>query len=326
MLRIVLLCTALTITASAQTIPTRIAPEEAANRLIVKPSPTYPPLAEQTRISGVVILQVSIDESGTPSVQRFITGHPLLAQAAIDAVRKWKYQPFEVDGKPAAVVTLVMVPFGDNKTQAANGRAVMLFQHEFWTAVDSARAALGKGDYAASEEQLNRAQALLPRESAGTVNVTERWQLLTTRGNLRMQQQKDEDAEVYFRKAQALYDHGDKDAPEFASSLADLGRLFAKEKRFDVAHEQVVRSLAIYQKNFKKAGPGNPGARQVYGQAIAYQAWMLWKLASERNDSADAVTQCRTVLEFQSFLGTADRESFVSACPQTIKSAPANPK
>lgn len=326
MLRLILLCIALTITASGQTMPVRIAPEEAENHLIKKPAPAYPPLAEQTRISGVVILQISIDETGAASVQRFITGHPLLAQAAIDAVRQWKYQPFEIDGKPASVVTLVMVPFGNTGTQEANGRAVMLFQHEFWTAVDSARAALGRGDYAGSEEQLNRAQALFQKESVGMVNVTEHWQWMTTMGYLRMQQQKYEEAEEYFREALALYDRRDKDAPEVASSLADLGRLFAEEKRFDLAREQVVRSIAIYQKNFKKAGPGNPGARQVYGQAIAYQAWMLRKLASERNNPVDADIQCRTVVEFQSFLGTTDRESFVSACQQSIKGAPANPK
>lgn len=271
-------------------------------------------------------MEVSVDGSGKASVQRFITGHPLLAQAAMDAVPKWKYQPFEIDGKPTTVVTLVMVPFGDNKTQEAYGRAVMLFQHEFWTAVDSARTALGKGDYAGSEEQLNRAQALLPKETVGMANVQERWQWMTTMGNLRMRQQKYEEAEEYFRKALALYDHGDKDAPEFASSLADLGRLFAGQKRFDLAREQLARSLAIYQRNFKKAGLGNPGARQIYGRAIAYEASALWKLASERNDPADANRQCHTILEFQSFLGTTERESLASVCQQTIKSAPANPK
>lgn len=326
MRRIALLFLALPFIAPGQTIPTRVSPDEAASHLIKKPSPAYPALAQQTNISGIVLLQVSIDESGSASAQRVISGHPLLVQAAIEALNQWKYTPFEVDGKPATVVTVVMIPFGSTKTQEANARAEMLFQHEFWTAVDSARSALRKGDYSGSEDQLNKAQTLLPRENVGLGNVTERWQWMTTMGNLRMQQQKYEDSEAYFRKALALYQHGDKDAPEIASSLSDLGRLFAEEKRFDLAHEQVTRSLAIYQKNFKRAGPSNAGAKQVYGQAIAYQAWMLRKLAIERNDPVDADKQCHTVVEFQAFLGSTDRESFVSACQQSANSAPANPK
>ncbi len=302
---------------------TRIPPEEAAKHLIKKPSPNYPQLAEVGRITGNVILQISIDDSGTASVQRAISGHPLLVPAAIDAANHWKYHPFEVDGKPATVVTVVMVTFGNAMTHEAEDRAEMLFQHDFWTAEESAQAALAKGDYPRSEEQLNKVRELVSTHSVGLRNVPERWQWITTMGHLRMLQQKYDEAEEYYRKALALYQNGDRDAPELAASLADLGKLFAEEKRFDLAHDHVVRSVAIYQKTFKKVGSHNPGAQQVYGRAIAYQAWMLSKLASQRNDPADADKQCHTVLEFQSLLSTTDRESFVSACEQTIKSSPA---
>ena len=323
MRRVALLLVTLTIVASGQTMLTRIPPEEAAKHLIKKPSPNYPQLAEVGRITGNVILQISIDDSGTASVQRAISGHPLLVPAAIDAANHWKYHPFEVDGKPATVVTVVMVTFGNAMTHEAEDRAEMLFQHDFWTAEESAQAALAKGDYPRSEEQLNKVRELVSTHSVGLRNVPERWQWMTTMGHLRMLQQKYDEAEEYYRKALALYQNGDRDAPELAASLADLGKLFAEEKRFDLAHDHVVRSVAIYQKTFKKVGSHNPGAQQVYGRAIAYQAWMLSKLASQRNDPADADKQCHTVLEFQSFLSTTDRESFVSACEQMIKSPPA---
>jgi len=303
-------------------MPTRIPPEEAAKHLIEKPSPNYPQFAELTRITGNVILQISIDDSGTASVQHVMSGHPLLVQAAIDAVNHWKYQPFEVDGKPATVVTMVMVTFGNAVTHDAENRADMLFQHDYWTAVESAQAAIAKGDYARSEEQLNKARELASHR-VGMRNAGEGWQWLTTMGHLRMMQQKYDEAEEYYRKALALYQNGDKDAPDRAASLASLGNLFAEEKRFDRAHDHLVRAVDIYKRNFKKVGSRNLSAQQVYGRAIAYQAWMLSKLASQRNDPVDADKQCRTVLEFQSFLSTTDRESFVSTCEQTIKSPPA---
>jgi len=101
MRRVALLLIALTIAASGQTIPPRTPPDEAAKHLIKKPLPNYPQFAELTRITGNVLLEISIDDSGTASVRRVISGHPLLVQAAIDAANHWKYDPFEVDGKPA---------------------------------------------------------------------------------------------------------------------------------------------------------------------------------------------------------------------------------
>jgi uncharacterized protein HemY len=62
-------------------------------------------------------------------------------------------------------------------------------------------------------------------------------------GHLRMLQQKYDDAEEYYRKALALYQNGDKDAPELAASLATLGKLFAEERRTSVEftwHRSVV--------------------------------------------------------------------------------------
>jgi hypothetical protein len=66
---------------------------------------------------------------------------------------------------------------------------------------------------------------------------------MTTMGHLRMLQQKYDDAEEYYRKALALYQNGDKDAPELAASLATLGKLFAEERRTSVEftwHRSVV--------------------------------------------------------------------------------------
>ncbi len=300
--------------------PKRVSPEDAAKHLIKNISPDYPPLAEQANIQGNVILEISIDETGAASVYRLVTGHPMLAPAAVMAVNRWKhqYRPFEIDGKPAPVITLVMVTFGKPDNHAAADRAEMLLQDGFWGAVETAQAALAKVDYVAAEAELNKAKDLVPPTGAEHRHVPERWQWMTTMGRLRMAQGKYDDAESLYRDALILRQtkSEDKDAPELAASLANLGNLFVAEKKPDLAHENFVRSIAIYQKNFKKAGSGNPGARQAYGRAIAYQSWTLFNLARQRNDSVDADSRCRDLLDFREFLRTADQESYVSACQQ----------
>lgn len=108
--------------ALGQTLP-RVQFEEAAKHLVRSPSAVYPPLAQQTRISGDVLLEVAIAADGKTSVRRVISGHPLLVKAAVDAVNKWQFQPFLVDGKPATVVSDVVVPFASLKTQIAADEA-----------------------------------------------------------------------------------------------------------------------------------------------------------------------------------------------------------
>ena len=312
-MRPILAVLALAIAASGQTMPKRVPPEEAAKHLVKKAPATYPPMAEEARIQGNIILEVSIDESGAASVRRLVTGHPMLAPAAIETVNRWRYQPFEVDGKPATVVTLVMVTFGHPTNHDAEDRVEMSLQDNFWTAEESAQAAMGKGDYAGAEQQLNKARDVLAPVSEGHRHEPERWQWMISKGHLAMAQQKYDEAEGDYKKAQELRQNGDKDAPEMAATLAALGRLYADEKRYDLARDFATRAIALYQKNFKRVGTNNAGAQGIYGRAIAYQSWMLSKIALQQNDHIEAGKQCRTVLDFQRFLGAADHDSFVSA-------------
>lgn len=315
-----ILALALTLSALGETTPTRIQPDEAAQHLISKPLAAYPPMAAAGRIQGNVILHILIDESGTASARRLVTGHPMLVQAAIETVGRWKYKPFEVDGKPVTALTLVIVTFGSPVSHDAEDRAEMIFQHNFWTAEELAQAALGKEDFPAAEQHLTRAGDLLAPARDGRRHLPERWQWMTTAGHLAMAQQKYDEAEQHYQGALALRQNDDKDAPEVAATLADLGNLYARQQRYDLARDHATRSVTIYQKNFKRAGSSNAGVRQTYGRAIAYQSWMLSKLALQQNDLPEAAKQCRSVMDFQSFLSTTDHDSFVSACEQAIRS------
>jgi TonB family protein len=84
---------------------------EMKKRLTRQPRPSYPPLAKQARIQGNVRLQAIIDKTGKVSDVRALSGHPLLIQPAIDAVKQWEFKPFEQEGKPVTVQTYVDVQF-----------------------------------------------------------------------------------------------------------------------------------------------------------------------------------------------------------------------
>ena len=79
--------------------------------LIKKVTPNYPPLAKQARIQGTVILQAEISKDGTIQNLQLISGHPMLAPAAIEAVKQWRYRPYLLNGEPVAVETQVQVNF-----------------------------------------------------------------------------------------------------------------------------------------------------------------------------------------------------------------------
>src|ERR1700751_3402655 len=79
--------------------------------LVKKVQPNYPPLARQARIQGTVLLQAEISKDGTIENLRLISGHPMLAPAAIEAVKPWRDKPYMMNGKPGAGETQVQVNF-----------------------------------------------------------------------------------------------------------------------------------------------------------------------------------------------------------------------
>jgi periplasmic protein TonB len=89
----------------------RVSTGVATGLLIKKVTPNYPQLAKQARIQGTVILQAEISKDGTIQNLQLISGHPMLAPAAIEAVKQWRYKPYLLNGEPVAVETQVQVNF-----------------------------------------------------------------------------------------------------------------------------------------------------------------------------------------------------------------------
>jgi protein TonB len=79
--------------------------------LIRKVQPNYPPLARQARIQGQVLLAAEISKDGSIENLHLISGHPMLAPAAIEAVKQWKYKPYILNGEPVEVETQITVNF-----------------------------------------------------------------------------------------------------------------------------------------------------------------------------------------------------------------------
>ncbi|MCX6556839.1 MAG: TonB family protein [Candidatus Aminicenantes bacterium] len=82
-----------------------------APRLIKRVNPDYPPLAILSRVAGEVVIEARTDIFGRVNETRAISGHNLLIQEALTAVRKWIYEPYLVNGIPMPVQFTVTITF-----------------------------------------------------------------------------------------------------------------------------------------------------------------------------------------------------------------------
>lgn len=90
--------------------PLRVSESQAPKQL-ARVNPIYPPIAQSARVEGIVILEATIDVSGNVVNVTVLRGQPLLNEAAVAAVRQWKYQPHRLNGQPVPVIMTVTVNF-----------------------------------------------------------------------------------------------------------------------------------------------------------------------------------------------------------------------
>ena len=87
-------------------------PPEVANRLLIhRVEPEYPHIASTNHVQGTVLLHAVIGEDGQIRDLKAICGPPLLIPASLEAVRQWRYRPYELDGVPVPLETTVIVRF-----------------------------------------------------------------------------------------------------------------------------------------------------------------------------------------------------------------------
>jgi protein TonB len=83
----------------------------AVGMLLQKTQPIYPPIAKAARVQGTVVLQATISKSGTIENLKVVSGPAMLTQAALDAVRTWRYRPYLLNNEPVEVDTTINVIF-----------------------------------------------------------------------------------------------------------------------------------------------------------------------------------------------------------------------
>ncbi len=91
--------------------PVRLHSGIRAPEKVVNVVPVYPPVARAAHIEGYVILEAVIDASGNVTSARVLRGHPMLDQAALDAVQRWKFTPARLNDEAIPVVMTVTVVF-----------------------------------------------------------------------------------------------------------------------------------------------------------------------------------------------------------------------
>jgi periplasmic protein TonB len=91
--------------------PVRLADLPVAPRKIVDIRPNYPDIARQAKKEGTVVMEAVLDTTGRVTQLRVIRSVPLLDQAALDAVRQWRYTPTTLGGHPVAVLMTIAITF-----------------------------------------------------------------------------------------------------------------------------------------------------------------------------------------------------------------------
>jgi periplasmic protein TonB len=91
--------------------PIRIGGGVSEANLIRRVQPVYPPLARTTHVEGVVEFTATISKQGTIENLQLVHGHPLLVNAAREAILQWRYRPTLLNGEPVEVITDIMVKF-----------------------------------------------------------------------------------------------------------------------------------------------------------------------------------------------------------------------
>lgn len=96
--------------------PPVVIPVEVAEKLLIhKTLPTYPPTAWNNYVSGKVVVEAVVSETGTVESLKIVSGPKVFQQAALDAVKAWRYKPYVVNGRPARVQTTATLVFDPYK-------------------------------------------------------------------------------------------------------------------------------------------------------------------------------------------------------------------
>jgi protein TonB len=96
---------------AAKNVPLRVAPETMEMRIVSRVEPVYPEEARQAGTQGLAVLDAIVAADGTVAQLRPVSGDNVLVKAATDAVRSWKFEPYQLSGHRVEVETTIAVEF-----------------------------------------------------------------------------------------------------------------------------------------------------------------------------------------------------------------------
>jgi TonB family protein len=266
-------------TVTAQTNSPRSVPTtEAISHVIQRVDPKTPAIATVAKVGGTVKVHIVISTSGEVASAAAVSGTPLLLQAAIDAVKQWKFSPF-LDGKtPVTVATDIEFDFSGGSPE--NESAV---NQKYYNAEDGCRSAMQATKFVEAEAKCREAVEIsdqLPKDA-----VLERSGALSLLANDILSQQRFADSIPFYEKALEIDQRYRKaDDADLASEYENLGRAFALAGDFSRADQ--LYALAV--STFKLAIKNLPSMTENYARRLqrALNEYAQIKDAEQQKDAA----------------------------------------
>jgi TonB family protein len=297
--------------AAASSDEVQVTPAEAELHLLKRVPPVYPSLAQTTHIQGLVVLEVTIDESGSTKI-RLISGHPMLAPAAIEAVKQWKYKPFERDGKPVTVKTKVEISIPEHIDQD-DARREDIFQSTYWPAERAGQRALKKDDYDTAKKNLLVSRAAA--EERGDSKWLELAGTISELGSIERDEKNYPEAERLYKESLALHEkHQKPDEAEVGGALQALANVYLAENEPDKAEPLLLRSVTIYKERVATAPAQEE--KTTYERHIAFGSFWLVAIATSSNRVDMALAHCKDALQYAEVETPEQRDIITRGCAE----------
>ena len=279
--------------ASAADSPKRIDQKAADQNLINKVEPSVPPLAKTLEIGGSVALDITISPEGKVSSVAVLSGHPMLAPAFVDAVKKWEYKPFIQDGHATAVVTKVEWSVPSASRTNTEQKALKDYYPTFKTCYQMVH----DGKNSDAEKKCSEAVALSDELPAN--RLIERSSSRTLLAHAMIAEHRPDEAIPLYQKALEIrkgVEHSESDA-DFASEHANLARAYSIVGQLDKADVLYGQSVTI----FDAAIAALPSMKDNYSARLKSTLLEYAKLKNARGeaDTAKALEQKAAGLQTQ---------------------------
>lgn len=281
---------------------------EALQHVLTRVAPTYPPLARQARIQGPVKLAVSIDPSGDVTDVRVIEGHPMLKDAAVDAVKRWKFEPFSVnDDSPTEITVPVTVEF---RLVSSPDEIESDYKRDYSWRMQRARESLAENRMDVLADAATHAKtAFKLAQDAHHLKEAAAAQLLLAR----IHDGEHEDATAEYLSALTILKNAVIDGSaadgilQLAETLFYVGRNDFRLKRFNQAEPRLRRAMQIWQSQPTDA------SQEIHAQ-IARTASMLATCDSHLNSPRSSAQDCRIFLRERRSLHGLELDEAAQAC------------